>query len=63
MKCPIDETEMEEGLLDRGHWIEGEGTMWSRIWYGPYLRRAVRVIAWRCPKCQKIELVADYGWR
>ena len=57
MKCPKCEFEMEQGVLVNG------GQNWT-----PPLSKFVqflnfsigeRVIAWKCPKCKKIELAAE----
>lgn len=56
MKCPIDKTEMEKGAIS----IPGKvDTMW-------YSRKSLldsirgkELIAYRCPKCGKIELTTE----
>ncbi len=57
MKCPKCECEMEQGILGNN------GRKWT-----PPMATAVKfmdvsigedVIAWKCPKCKKIELAAE----
>ncbi len=57
MKCPKCECEMEEGVLVNGghHWTRPLSKFVKFI----DLSIGERVIAWKCPKCKKIELVAE----
>ncbi len=57
MKCPIDQTEMEKGRL------AAYGVAWTKgdTIKIPFLSNIMRskvtyVIAWKCPKCGKVEL-------
>ncbi len=54
MKCPIDQTEMEKGDLAnfkaRSKWLAKVGLFFSN---GPW------IVAYRCPKCGKVELTTE----
>ena len=60
MKCPIDQTEMEEGVIDRGYW-SSRFVGWGRAVKGiaKFFSGGSLVIAWKCPKCGKIDLFMD----
>ena len=57
MKCPNDQTEMEKGFFDSAHWFSGEKPTMMKIFN--IARKARYVVAWKCSKCQKIELYAE----
>ncbi len=61
MKCPIDQTEMEKGTL----WAHGSSwkpgalskiMFWGMGWFR---KNYSIVIAFKCPKCGKIELTTE----
>jgi hypothetical protein len=57
MKCPNCKHEMEKGTLvaDGTRWSSGVTATMSEIFpLGGFL-----VLAWKCPECNKIELVGD----
>lgn len=57
MKCPIDETEMEEGYMaNHGMaWMKGSPNL-----MGKFMQMGVvGVKAYRCPKCGKLELSSE----
>ena len=61
MKCPIDKTEMEKGILaDKGYISYGKLAWGSEI---SFLNQIVEdkkeVSAYRCPKCGKVELTTE----
>lgn len=60
MKCPIDQTEMKEGVLFNSRWIEGGEPMGGLnpgiLFMG---RKKYKAIAHRCPKCGKVELYTE----
>ncbi len=61
MQCPIDKTEMEEGWLAPGRWITGPMKKLS-WWIRPMQSLTVKsilAVAWRCPKCGKVELTTE----
>ncbi len=53
MKCPIDKTEMEKGFSTGMYWRKGQ--IWNKS-IGKMINGGNYVIAWKCPKCGKIEL-------
>ena len=55
MKCPIDQTEMEKGVADRGMWIKGEASKFYSFMAGTNNSTRIIMIAYRCTKCGKIE--------
>lgn len=59
MQCPNCKTEMDPGLTDGGWW-RGEGLS-SEIkgMFGKNVFGAKSVIAYRCPKCGKVELTTE----
>ena len=53
MKCPIDQTEMEKGIL------QASGELWSKSENkasNMLSNNGIKVYAWHCPKCGKVEL-------
>lgn len=57
MKCPNDQTEMEEGFIDTGYWLSGKKPSLSKVF--AIGRKTIYAIAWRCSKCGKIELYTE----
>ena len=58
MKCPNDQTDMEQGVLqDQGMlWTKpGVRTAIAQMSFGGFLK----VFAYRCSKCGKIELTSE----
>jgi len=64
MKCPIDQTEMEEGITAHSSY-SGYGTVfWATkiIAAGLFDKKPenpVDIKAFRCPKCGKVELTTE----
>lgn len=58
MNCPQCKTKMEEGRLQRAHWISGKK---PKLFLGVVhpTRKVEYVVAWRCPKCGKVELYSS----
>jgi hypothetical protein len=54
---------MEEGYIDRSIWISGKYNpvikIASSMAMWPLRRKTEYVIAWKCSKCNKIELMAS----
>ncbi len=62
MKCPIDKTEMEKGIISSygSRWAKGDVSraigytwFWLKKISGPVL------VAYRCPECGKVELTTE----
>ena len=56
MKCPIDQTEMEKGSiygLGKDVWRSD-----TKNTFGVFSKYE-KIFAYRCPKCGKIELIAE----
>ena len=62
MKCPIDKTEMEKGIIDETAtgWMSGKSFLGkiSSIGVGITWGKN-RIWAYRCPKCGKVELTTE----
>lgn len=64
MKCPIDQTEMEEGLIMPDARGEGVAEVGDIFWYsgtsllGLKKNNETKLVAFKCPKCGKVELNA-----
>ena len=59
MKCPIDQTEMEKGaLFAQGQFWLNKLNVITKVWPGLGIN-GLRVNAWKCPKCGKIELYVE----
>lgn len=54
MKCPNCKSEMERGFLP-GY---GGRIVWATKWFFGKYRK---LIAWCCPKCDKVELTTEPG--
>lgn len=58
MKCPTCKVEMTEGMVEKSIWTEGllgkinKATTWA-------MGLGKRVIAYRCPKCGKVEFYTE----
>lgn len=61
MQCSSCGTGMEKGYYWRNSWISGDyPRLWTHIYKLFYLGRKVKkVYAHRCPRCGKIEFVAE----
>ena len=63
MKCPIDQTEMEKGILVSGfQWVKiDQPGLWKSKFFGlQYIgKQKEYVYSYRCPKCGKVELTTE----
>ena len=62
MKCPIDQTEMEQGYLRMDGTLFQRFITWVTGQVGSFRGlnfKGVVAIAWKCPKCEKIELTSE----
>lgn len=57
MNCPKCSTEMERGFLDHSHWVSGQKP-WGELYFS-ITRRTAFVCAFKCPKCNIVELYAE----
>lgn len=59
MKCPNCKTEMEKGMCNGAYWRgEGLSTKMQEM-FGEKTLGNVRITAYHCPKCGKIELATE----
>lgn len=57
MKCPNDQTDMEKGYIAQSRWYEyNSNKLFVKM---GLLAGGKIVIAWKCPKCGKIEIYTE----
>ena len=51
---------MEKGKINQTIWLKGDVSTWQKLAVGIVIgQERIFTIAWRCPKCGKIELYSE----
>lgn len=62
MKCPNDQSEMEQGAISHANtWLKNDGNIVRQFdrKLTNIISKSPWVIAWKCPNCGKIELTSE----